>query len=137
MNACLSRRVSTCASHHDVNNVDLARFALQGRSLVLIGGDDRPDQRRRIKRIFALNACDWIETRERRPSAFKVGRVIEGYDVVVLLIGLARHQHGSDVRELCRQLHKPIVVCWRTPHPNHLAHAICSQNPHLFPKKSI
>jgi hypothetical protein len=82
---------------------------LQGKSLVLIGGDRRSGAYQAIKDAFGLKDLIWIETREHQS--------IEGFEpyvarpdvaAVLLAIRWASHSYG-DVREFCDRHGKPLV----------------------------
>ncbi len=109
-----------------MRSIDTVRACFSGKTLALIGGDRRDQQASRIREAFDLARTIWIETRDsdassrRFESALRSGEI----DIVVLMLGLVRHQHARDVRALCKKLKIPVVTAWRTPSPGPLADAI-------------
>lgn len=100
---------------------------MQGRTVLLIGGDCRPDQTERLQDAFPHTAFLWQPTRESDASVERYSRTIErpDIDVVVLIFGLNRTKPGQTVRRLCSTLRKPLLYC-RRPTPGAIVKALLS-----------
>lgn len=82
---------------------------LNGKSVVLIGGDRRGDACQAIKDAFHLKELIWIETREHQSiDGFATFIARPDVAVVVLAIRWASHSYG-EVREFCDRHGKPLV----------------------------
>ena len=98
--------------------------------LVIVGGDPRPDHRERLKEAFDLRSVRWVEMRETDAS---VRRCIphlndDTVGLVVVLIGLVRHNHSREIPRLCAKSNRAVVrYRGKSPHPNGLAEAIIRQ----------
>jgi hypothetical protein len=92
------------------DNVARVRELLEGSRIVLIGGEPREDAIRRIERAFGLSECEWTTAREHASSA-PLEAPIRRADtrLVLILIGLASHQHVEDVGAWCVKHGKPLV----------------------------
>ncbi len=104
-----------------------AAALLKGRSLILIGGDERPHARRRLIAALKLSELHWIATRPHESiEGFKpfVGR--PEVAAVLLAIRWASHSYG-DVQRFCRHFQKPLVRLTRGFNPNQIAHEIMRQ----------
>jgi hypothetical protein len=89
--------------------------ALAGRSVLIIGGDRRPDQLRRLTEAFPSTRFEWIATRSSDPSLDRFAKRIldPAIACVVVLHGLARTAHTKGARRLASKAGKPLVWCWR------------------------
>lgn len=103
---------------------------LHGSTIVLVGGMQRQKHIDRITQRFGLAKLIWVSTRESDASPRRFASVVArpDIDLVVSLLGLSRHQHGSDLRRLCRKFDVPLLTGWKSPHPNGLAAAITTQH---------
>lgn len=82
---------------------------LQGRQMVLIGGDRRPMAYQNLKSAFALDELIWVEVKPHQSLAAletPVGR--PEVAVVVLAIRWCSHSH-KEVEETCDRFGKPFV----------------------------
>lgn len=100
---------------------------LQGRSMVLIGGDRRPGSCQALKNAFNLRDLTWIETREHESiSSFESHIARPDVAVVVLAIRWSSHSFG-EIREFCERHGKPLVRLPGGYNPNQVAAQIMSQ----------
>ena len=100
---------------------------LNGRSMVLIGGDRRPASCRALRDAFQLRELTWIETREHESIAsFEPSIARPDVAVVVLAIRWSSHSFG-EVREFCDRHRKPLVRLPGGYNPNQVAAQILSQ----------
>ena len=105
---------------------EVARL-LNGRSMVLIGGDRRPASCRALQDAFQLRELTWIETREHESIAsFESSIARPDVAVVVLAIRWSSHSFG-EVREFCDRHAKPLVRLPGGYNPNQVAAQILSQ----------
>jgi|GEM_PF-2816098 len=103
--------------------------SLTGKRIVAIGGDRRQPAIRRIRRDLKLSTVNWVATQESKPSGTTyLPRISRAQpDIVILLIGLMRHQQISDIRNFCRRHGIPCVTLHRSLSSAQLAHAWQSQ----------
>ncbi|QEL17852.1 DUF2325 domain-containing protein [Limnoglobus roseus] len=107
--------------------VQLARQLLTGRSVVMIGGDERPDARTAVERAFGLKELVWIGT-SKHDSYKDFEPFVARPDVAVVLLAVrwASHSYG-EVDETCRRYGKPLVWIPGGYNPNQLAYRIVEQ----------
>lgn len=107
----------SCPSSHD--------HPLTGKTLLIIGGDRRPDQFERMRRAFPRTEIRWQPTRQSDASVSAIEREVmrPDVDVVATLIGLSRHSHTLAARKLCSALGKPLLWCHRAT-PAAVRHAL-------------
>jgi hypothetical protein len=87
---------------------EVARL-LEGRSLVLIGGECRKPQQQTLEAAFKLRELIWLETREHQSIAgFEPYIARPDVAVVVLAIRWTSHSCG-EAKEFCDQYGKPFV----------------------------
>ena len=124
-----SRHGLSLAKEKAMNDVNRIKKILSGKTMVLVGGDERPEHKKRLLAAFGLLDVIWIETRDSDPSSRRFASIVRRAEVaiVVALSGLLRHQHIRDLRTLCRELGRPLLTYWRSPHPEGLAAAITAQ----------
>jgi hypothetical protein len=104
-----------------------ARVLLQGRSVVLIGGERRPAAAEALKEALGLRELVWIETREHQTHA-----VFEPYvardDVAVVVLAIRWSSHGfGEVKEFCDKYGKALVRLPAGYSPNQVAYHIVRQ----------
>lgn len=90
---------------------EIARVAdlLRGRTIVLIGGERRPQAQEALRRSFDLSEVDWIEAREHSSSApFEAHVARPEVAIVILAIRWTSHSFG-EVKAFCDQYDKPLV----------------------------
>ena len=93
---------------------EVARF-LDGRRVLIVGGDCRPEQLRRLRAAFPATEFSWRPTRQSNASleAFEQQIAQCDFSVVIIIYGLARTAHTKGARRLCSMLHKPLLWCRR------------------------
>jgi len=107
--------------------VEAARKLLQGRSIVLIGGDQRPHQRDAIANQLGLNELIWIPTNHGTPvKSFAPAVANDDVAVVLLAVRWASHSFG-DVQVYCDRFGKPLVRLPGGYSPEQIAHQILTQ----------
>ncbi len=100
---------------------------LAGKSLVIIGGDGRPDTIKSLETAFGLRSVEWIATSEHDSYRnFESSIARSNVAVVLLLIRWASHSFG-EVASLCSRHGKPLVRLPGGYNPNQIAAAILSQ----------
>ena len=103
------------------------REALQGKRMVIIGGDERPNRKSAIRAAFGLSEVDWIATRphETHDSLIPSIRNPETA-VVLLLIRWSSHSYG-DMCEVCERFGKPLVRLPGGYNPSMIAREVLEQ----------
>lgn len=87
---------------HSSEIAQVARL-LEGRSILIIGGEERPDTAEDIKSAFRLSHVEWISTQgHESPAHFEHQIAAPNVAVVLLLIRWTRHGFGR-VRQYCRK----------------------------------
>ena len=100
---------------------------LEGRAVVLIGGDCRPHAREALKNAFRLSDLFWIETRDHESlEGFRPTVSRPDVAVVLLLIRLTSHSHG-EIKDQCERTGKPLVRLPRGYNANQVASEILQQ----------
>ncbi len=111
----------------DTPEVERARDALKGSTMVIIGGDCRQESRRAIMRAFQLKELNWIETRPHETSTqFEPAVARADVRVVLLAIRWSSHSYG-DVKNYCDRHNRPLVRLPRGYGINQIAYEICQQ----------
>lgn len=118
---------SPASGAQEIAEVQLARQLLNGRSVVMIGGDERPDARAAVERAFGLKELVWIGT-NKHDSYKGFEPFIARPDVAVVLLAVrwASHSYG-EVDETCRRYSKPLIWIPGGYNPNQLAYRIVEQ----------
>ncbi|MHB8972763.1 MAG: hypothetical protein ACYC3X_20675 [Pirellulaceae bacterium] len=94
---------------------------LRGRSLVLIGGDCRPNAQKALMDAFGLTDLYWIETRHGQ-SVYDYESYVARPDVAAVLLAIRWSPHGaSDVSRFCVKYGKPLVRLPTGYNPNQVA----------------
>jgi hypothetical protein len=88
---------------------------LEGRHVLIIGGDCRTDQHKRLREAFPKTEFTWRTTRQSDASLDAFEHLIASPDfaIVVVLHGLARTSHTKGARRMCSEIHKPLLWCRR------------------------
>ncbi len=103
------------------------RQLLEGRALILIGGDRRRPAQQALIDAFGLSDLIWIETREHQSiEVFEPYVARPDVAAVVLAIRWSSHAFG-EVREFCDRHAKPLVRLPAGYSPNQLAVQILTQ----------
>ena len=100
---------------------------LSGRSLVLIGGDRRPDAQDVLRAALHLKELVWIGTRAHQ-SIKGFESVIADPDVALVLLAIRWSSHAfGDAKQFCDQYRKPLVRLPGGYSPNQVAAQILAQ----------
>lgn len=103
------------------------RAVLQGKTIVLIGGDERPYMRRAIEDAFGLAKLIWVTTRPHEPLEVFVPYVKRD-DVALVLLAIRWASHSySEIADLCKRYGKPFVRLPGGYNPNQIALQIVAQ----------
>ncbi|PMP84543.1 MAG: hypothetical protein C0184_03495 [Chloroflexus aggregans] len=82
---------------------------LQNKSVVLIGGDERPQIKQMIEEEFKLRELIWCDTRPHHSYVF-TEPFIARPEVVVVLLAIRWASHGlGAVKDFCDRYNKPLV----------------------------
>lgn len=104
------------------------RSLLEGRSIVVVGGEPRPDEIERMKDAFALSAVYWVDLTEHGSSQPMQAPIMRPETAVVfVLIRLAGHQHASDANTWAKEAGIPCVRVPAGHNPEQLADAVQQQ----------
>lgn len=110
------------------DQVHEVRALLAGNSVVVIGGEPRPDAEERIRAAFELSGVNWVRLVEHGSSApmrAPIARAETG--LVLVLIKLAGHQHAEDASAWARDYGKPCVFLKAGYNPEQVADAVLQQ----------
>jgi hypothetical protein len=100
---------------------------LEGRSVVLIGGDRRSDAAEALERAFNLSELVWIATRDHEStSGFEPYVARPDVALVLLAIRWSSHSYG-EVKDFCDHYGKPLVRLPGGYNPNQVAAQIMQQ----------
>jgi len=100
---------------------------LNGRSMVLIGGERRPGSYQALKDAFGLHELIWIETREHQSIDGFEPYIARG-DVAVVLLAIRWSSHSfGEVGNFCDRHGKPLVRLPGGYNPNQVAAQIMAQ----------
>lgn len=100
---------------------------LAGKTIVLIGGDRRPDAEEALRDALGLAEVLWISTRSHQSiDHFEPYVARPEVAVVLLAIRWASHSFG-DVRQFCERFGKPLVRLPQGYNPSQVAHQIVQQ----------
>ncbi len=104
-----------------------ARELLQGRSLVMIGGERRASSAEALEQSLGLRELIWIETREHQTHAVFESFVARD-DVAVVVLAIRWSSHGfGEVKAFCDKYAKPLVRLPAGYSPNQVAHHVVRQ----------
>jgi len=107
--------------------VQQAARLLEGRTMVLIGGERRPSAEKALQDAFALRELIWIETKDHQSvDIFEPYVSRPEVAVVVLAIRWTSHSYGN-VKDFCERHGKPLVRLPAGYSPNQVAAQIMSQ----------
>lgn len=106
-----------------ITDIDRARELLAGGSMLIAGGDFRPEYHEAIQTELGLRELRWCET-SRKAASVRGLAVLPDLRCVVVLIRYIRH-HGHDtVQRWCRRNGVPLVTITGGYSPNQIAHQI-------------
>lgn len=104
-----------------------ATTLIDGRSVMLIGGDERPHHKEALTKCFGLKELIWVSTSHGTPvKTFEPFVARQDVAVVLLAIRWASHSFG-DVERFCNRYGKPLVRLPGGYSPDQVAHQILSQ----------
>jgi len=107
--------------------VQEVRKLLQGKKVVMIGGDSKPDRQEALESAFGLKELIWVETNKHDSvNDFKPYVARPGVAVVLLLIRWASHSYAR-VQKSCNRHNKPLVRLPQGYGPNQVAEQIMRQ----------
>jgi hypothetical protein len=99
----------------------------KGKTMVIIGGDRRPNAYEALKSAFGLKELLWVATREHESTDGFVPWVARpDVDAVLLAIRWSSHSYG-DVKLLCDKYGKEFFRLPAGYNPNQVAHQILQQ----------
>jgi hypothetical protein len=100
---------------------------LRGRSLVMIGGERRPEAAAALEAAFGLDELIWENTREHQThTVFEASIARKDVAAVVLAIRWSNHGFG-EVKEYCDKYDKPLVRLPAGFNPNQVAYHLLRQ----------
>jgi len=100
---------------------------LDGRAILMIGGENRPHANRKLRDAFGLSELIWLKTSEQNPRLDCESEVSHP-DVAVVLLAIRWSRHSfDDVKDLCEKHGKPFVRLPGGYNPNQVAEQILSQ----------
>lgn len=109
-------------------NMEAVAKLLDGRSMVVIGGQRRRSREQALNEAFGLKNLYWIETREHeslRGIKSMIGR--PDVAVVVLLIKLSSHSFGPQIQKYCHQCGKLLARIRAGYNPRQVAEQMMRQ----------
>jgi hypothetical protein len=125
--ATRSRPARSAVVHELTAELKEAGRLVHGTSIVLIGGNRRPEAQESLRRALGLKDLIWIETKEHQAVA-PFEPLIARPDVAVVLLAIRWSSHAfGDVRDLCERHGKPLVRLPGGYSPNQVATQILSQ----------
>ena len=91
-------------------------------TILIVGGQVRPITLQRLRTGLSRESVRWVPTRETDPSSRAFASWIQRDEtcLVVILIGLVRHQHARDILGLARRYGKPVLHLYRSPNPQRI-----------------
>ena len=111
-------RPKTCAGPSEL---------LQGKAMVMIGGERRPLAAEALTSALGLNELLWVETREHQTHAVFEPLVARD-DVAAVILAIRWSSHGfGEVKEFCDKYGKPLVRLPAGYNPNQVAFHLLSQ----------
>lgn len=107
--------------------IELVRQRLEGRVLLLVGGDPQPRRIRAYEEAFHLERLEWPETRHHHSNERLIA-LIERPDVAAVAVAIRWASHSkSELREVVRAAGKPWIVLERGLNPSQFAAAYLAQ----------
>lgn len=110
------------------DRVTRARELLTGKTVVLLGGEERDLAARRIKDAFQLDRLIWVPLTEHSSSeTMRAPITSKETAAVIVMVRLSGHQHVDDAKRFARAADKPCVLLKAGYNPEQIAEAILSQ----------
>jgi hypothetical protein len=104
------------------------RRLLEGRRLVVIGGERRGEAIDRLCAAFGLAEVDWVELAEHASGApMRAPIQQQNTALVVVLVKLAGHLHVDEARRYAKAARRPVVMLKAGYNPERLALAVLNQ----------
>lgn len=108
--------------------VGKVRELLQGRSVVVVGGESRNEAIERIKSAFDLTEVVWMALPEHgSPQPLRAPIIRSEVALVVVLVKLAGHDHVESAVRYAREAEKPCVLLRAGYNPEQIANQILIQ----------
>lgn len=100
---------------------------LNGRAVVLIGGEVDQHAKARLERTLGLSELIWLAAHHEH-SVERFAAPVQRADVALVMVVIRWMSHGhGDVIQYCGPLGKPLVRLLGTTNPNRVAHDVLSQ----------
>jgi len=115
------------------DRIEKVRSLLARRTVVVVGGEPRPDAEQRIRDAFDLDAVTWVRLTEHgssEPMRAPISRAETA--LVIVLVKLAGHQHVEDAKAWAREHGTPCVVLPAGYNPEQIAEAVLQQASEQF-----
>ncbi len=126
--AARSAPIKSTVAHEPSPELTVAARLLEGKSIVLIGGNRRREAQESLRRALRLKDLIWIETKEHQAvDAFEPLIARRDVALVVLAIRWSSHAFG-DVKQICDRHGKLLVRLPGGYNPNQVAAQILSQS---------
>jgi hypothetical protein len=109
--------------------VQRVRELLEGRTVMLIGGDRREGSEKALCAAFGLGELNWVVTSEQHQSVADFESHVSRPETALVLLAIrwSRHAYG-EVRHLCEKHGKPLVWLPGGYNPNQVAAQIMKQS---------
>lgn len=105
-----------------------ARALLEGRAVVMVGGEPRNEAIERLRSAFGLSRVDWVHLTEHGSSDALRGPIMRADCAAVLvLIKLTGHLHADEAQRYARAAGKPCVYLPAGYNPEQVAEALLQQ----------
>lgn len=105
-----------------------ARGLLEGSSIVVVGGERRPDAVDRLKDAFALQNVEWMSLTEHGSAEpLRAPIMRRGTRLVVVLTKLTGHLHADEARAYAREAGVPFVTMPAGYNPEQVAEQVLIQ----------
>lgn len=108
--------------------VEAVRALLEGRQVVLVGGEPRADAAERLEQAFGLSRAEWVRLTEHgsgEPLRAPISQAATA--LVLVLVKLVGHLHADEARALARTYGKACVSLPAGYNPEQVADAILKQ----------
>jgi hypothetical protein len=111
----------------DSEDVRAVAKLLDGKTVTLVGGNERPAASKAIKEAFGLKALIWVRSEEHESvSSFEPAVAGPEVALVILMIRWSSHSYG-DLQKYCDKYGKPLVRLPGGYNPNQVAYQIQQQ----------
>jgi hypothetical protein len=120
-------KADAAAAAQQTEDVRRARELLEGKAMVMIGGERRPLAQEALIDALGLSELLWVETREHQTHAVFEPLVARD-DVAAVILAIRWSSHGfGEVKEFCDKYAKPLVRLPAGYNPNQVAFHLLSQ----------